>query len=49
MALINCPECNNRISDKAEKCPHCGLPSRFFTFEMPKEETITVDITNNIN
>jgi ribosomal protein L37E len=26
MALINCPECNREISDKAEACPHCGFP-----------------------
>lgn len=26
MALINCPECNHEISDKAEKCPNCGFP-----------------------
>ena len=26
MALINCPECNNQISDKAKCCPHCGFP-----------------------
>ncbi len=26
MALINCPECNKQISDKAECCPHCGFP-----------------------
>lgn len=24
MALINCPECGNEISDTANKCPHCG-------------------------
>ena len=24
MALINCAECNNQISDKAKACPHCG-------------------------
>jgi hypothetical protein len=24
MALINCPECNNRVSDSASVCPHCG-------------------------
>ena len=22
--LINCPECNHVLSDKAKKCPHCG-------------------------
>lgn len=26
MALIRCPECGNEISDKAEKCIHCGCP-----------------------
>ena len=26
MALINCPECNHEISDKAGKCPNCGFP-----------------------
>ena len=26
MALINCPECNKEISDKATNCPHCGNP-----------------------
>lgn len=31
MALIQCPECSSRISDKAEKCPHCGLPAAYFS------------------
>lgn len=26
MALINCPECDKRISDQAENCPSCGHP-----------------------
>lgn len=26
MALINCPECNKEISDKAAACPSCGCP-----------------------
>lgn len=30
MSLIYCPECKNQISDKAEHCPHCGLPSAYF-------------------
>jgi hypothetical protein len=25
MALINCIECNQEVSSKAEKCPHCGV------------------------
>ena len=31
MSLIRCPECGNSISDKAEKCPHCGLPAAYFS------------------
>jgi predicted amidophosphoribosyltransferase len=26
MALINCPECEARISDLAVACPQCGYP-----------------------
>lgn len=24
MALINCPECSQQMSDSAKRCPHCG-------------------------
>ncbi len=27
MAIINCPECNREISDKALACPYCGCPA----------------------
>jgi DNA helicase-4 len=30
MALIDCPECSGKISDKAPSCPHCGLPASYF-------------------
>ena len=33
MALINCPECNKEVSDKAEMCPHCG-------YKLPKQNPI---------
>ena len=26
MALIECDECGNQVSDRAETCPHCGAP-----------------------
>ena len=26
MALIKCPECGRDVSDKSEKCIHCGYP-----------------------
>lgn len=25
MAIITCPHCNNKISDKAPQCPHCQI------------------------
>lgn len=25
MAVINCPNCKKKISDKAKECNHCGL------------------------
>ncbi len=36
MAMIQCPECGNEVSDKAKKCIHCGKilieePKRFCT------------------
>lgn len=29
MAMIQCHECNERISDSADSCPHCGAVSPF--------------------
>lgn len=26
MSLIKCEECGGQVSDKAERCPHCGYP-----------------------
>ncbi|MBS5080493.1 MAG: hypothetical protein KH031_10110 [Clostridiales bacterium] len=26
MALLTCPECEGKVSDQAELCPHCGFP-----------------------
>lgn len=36
MALIRCPECKRRISDKAISCPLCGFPLAENT-EIPKQ------------
>ena len=30
MALINCPDCNRRVSDAAVACPNCARPIRGF-------------------
>ena len=32
MALMNCPECNGMISNKAYSCPHCGYPLQEISF-----------------
>ena len=39
MALINCPECNKEISDRADICIHCGFPIRTYNMK-PVEEPI---------
>lgn len=37
MALIQCPECGHDISDRAEKCIHCGYPlNEIFSSETHK-------------
>lgn len=37
MALINCPECGNSISDQASHCPKCGYQISNHSF-FPKTE-----------
>lgn len=37
MALIQCPECNAQVSDKALSCPHCGFP--IIATEKPRKTT----------
>jgi hypothetical protein len=38
MALINCPECNKDVSDKASSCPFCGHPIA--------DSATTIELTN---
>ena len=47
MALINCPECNNMISEKAKACPHCGYPVD--TIVQDIEDNVTLNENENIN
>ncbi len=44
MALINCPECSNPVSDKAVSCPKCGHPSTDQSELLRKLITATVRI-----
>ena len=47
MALIQCPECNGKVSTAAPACPHCGAPFNsppsLPTQERGSEETIHHD------
>lgn len=38
MALIECPECGNKVSDKAEYCPNCGCPIEEMINDGPSNE-----------
>ena len=41
MALVNCPECNKEISDRASSCPACGYPIQQISyFNAVKEEML---------
>lgn len=41
MALIKCPECGEKISDKATACIHCGYPLK------EKEKKVSKTILKN--
>lgn len=39
MALIQCPECQGNVSDRASACPHCGFPLQFRPSSPTKRST----------
>ena len=57
MALINCPDCNTQVSDKAIQCPKCAFPiSQYFSDQnltsgkIPKTENVTSNVQQpNLN
>ena len=54
MALINCPECNKKISDKSEHCIECGAPQHVIlsAIKEKNEETEVIeksDLTQMLN
>lgn len=54
MALINCRNCGKRISDKAERCPHCGAThnhasSQEFHDNRKREESNFTESEQNIS
>lgn len=48
MALINCPECNQQISDTAPTCPHCGFAQKAVVVEpiVINQQPITIESTS---
>lgn len=44
MALIKCPECGKKVSDKINACIHCGYP-----LEKYKEEKYKNEINKKVN
>lgn len=47
MALINCPECGEKISSYAETCPHCGIPKEMMDMaQTPKAEEVVIEKKN---
>lgn len=45
MAVINCPGCKKKISDKAKGCSHCGLAFH----ELDKDKIANLNHVNRIN
>ena len=46
MALIDCPECGRKISDKAVSCPNCGLPAKYFVIQSNNNEVKNATSSN---
>lgn len=45
MAVINCPSCKKKTSDKAKECSHCGLSLQ----EMDSDKIANLNNINRIN
>ena len=48
MALINCPECNGSISDKANYCLHCGCPQSEFVKSLSYTENLSISTQEEV-
>ena len=46
MALIICPDCKKQISDRAERCPHCGLPAQYYHRQKAEQPAPAADNSN---
>lgn len=48
MGLIKCPDCERRISDRADVCPFCGCPSKYFSESTVTETVSSISKTSKI-
>ena len=46
MALISCPECGKKVSDRAATCPECGCPINTAPAESVSVQSNTALIEN---
>lgn len=46
MALIDCPECKQQISDTAPICPHCGFAQKPITEPVVINQPVTIESTS---
>ncbi len=49
MSLIKCPECGKEISDKSDKCIHCGYPLKKHTIINNKEYDLSYELNLVLN
>lgn len=49
MALIKCKECGNSISDKSDKCVHCGCPIAYNMSDNQIDENLIMNYVKNGN
>lgn len=49
MALINCPECNKQVSDKAKSCPNCGFPISEYISKLNNSNPDNMSMEFNMN
>lgn len=45
MALLTCPDCGNKVSDKAASCPSCGCPITEYRDKLIADEAKTVEVS----
>jgi predicted amidophosphoribosyltransferase len=47
MALINCPECNSKLSEYADLCLKCGLPRQKFAMVQAEKSRLKRPVTTD--